>query len=62
MGDDQHWQGTCTLEEYVYSLLKKRMTDSEEFHALIRIYGRERLKKIWKEFKLIHDKRPDQHE
>jgi hypothetical protein len=45
------WEGACTLEDYVISIFEKKQTDSLEFKALLRVYGRERLEKIWREYK-----------
>lgn len=45
------WKGAWTLDDYVISLFEKKRTDSVEFKLLLRIYGRERLAKIWEEFK-----------
>lgn len=45
MGD---WEGTWTLEQYIISLFERGMTNSNEFKAMLYIYGREKLAAIWK--------------
>lgn len=40
----------ATLNDYVCSLFKEKKTDTPEFKALLRVYGREKLAKIWKDF------------
>jgi hypothetical protein len=46
--DSKLW---TTLEEYVISLFERKMTDSEEFKALINLYGRAKIVEIWNKFK-----------
>jgi len=45
------WEGAWKLEDYIISLFEKKQTESVEFNAMLRIYGRDRLVKIWEEYK-----------
>lgn len=40
-----------TLDEYVFSLFDARKTDSSEFKAILNVYGREKMLKIWERYK-----------
>lgn len=46
------WEGACTFDEYVISLFEEKKTSTEEFQLIMRVYGRERLEKLWKEYKI----------
>lgn len=41
-------QGT-TLEAWVIKMIQEKRTEEESFQAALRVWGRERLKKIWQE-------------
>lgn len=45
------WKGSWTLEDYVISLFDSKQTESSEFKALLSVYGRERMTRIWEDFK-----------
>lgn len=44
-----HWKDSWTLNDYILHMIKTKQTDSLEFQAMLRVYGREKLEKIWKE-------------
>lgn len=45
------WEQALTFEQYVITLFEQKLTRSDEFKALIRIYGRPKLEEIWKKYK-----------
>lgn len=40
----------ANLKDYVFYLFRTNQIQSKEFQALLKVYGRERLKEMWKEF------------
>lgn len=55
------WTGTWTLDDYIISLFKNKATESVEFKAMLRIYGRDRLVKVWEEYKATGGKHHEHH-
>lgn len=51
MEPNDTWKEAWNLEDYVIDLFKKKLTDTEEFKTLIRIFGRDKLAKIWLKYK-----------
>ncbi len=51
MSRETDWKGAWTLDDYVVSLFKSRLTEGVEFQALLRVYGRERMTQIWDDYK-----------
>lgn len=45
------WNGACTFDDYVISLFEEKKTKTDEFDLLLRVYGREKLEKLWKAYK-----------
>ena len=45
-----NWDGACTLEDYIISLVETKKINSAEFKTLLRIYGRDEIKKIWTDY------------
>lgn len=45
------WTGAWTLRDFVIDLFKQNKIDSDEFRLLIRVYGRDKLITIWKDYK-----------
>jgi hypothetical protein len=43
------WKGAWTLDDYIVNLIASKQTQSAEFQTMLRIFGREKLEKIWKE-------------
>ena len=65
MAEPMDWQRAWTFEAYIISLFEKKQTDSLEFKVMLRIFGREKLEKIWFEYKAKgkhHEHYPSGHE
>lgn len=43
------WRGACTLIDRVVYLNGRNETDSPEYQALLRFFGKEKLDRIWEE-------------
>jgi hypothetical protein len=46
-------QGHWNLEDYVMDLLERKLTHTDEFQALIRVYGRDKLKAIFEKWAVL---------
>lgn len=44
------WSEAKTLEDYVFELFENQATESKEFKALLRVFGREKMNDLWKKF------------
>jgi hypothetical protein len=53
------WSGAWTLENYVLSLFQKKQTQSPEFKILLKLFGREKLEKIWNKHRRIKTEQTD---
>lgn len=49
LSNEEMFKDTLTLGEYVFKLVKEKKTDSDEFKTLINLYGKERLRNLYKE-------------
>jgi hypothetical protein len=45
------WEKAWELSDYVSSLFEQNKTDTPEFQAMLRLYGREKLAKMWETWK-----------
>lgn len=50
--DGEDWQAAWGLEDYVIDLFKRKATDTPEFKTLLKVFGRDKILKIWEKFKL----------
>lgn len=48
--EDFDWSEATTWQDRVKFLFETKQTRSEEFQTYLRIYGKERLEKIWKDY------------
>jgi hypothetical protein len=51
MASEDPWKDSQTLEQYVFHLFETRQMDSVEFKAMLRVYGKEKIKDFWKKYK-----------
>lgn len=49
--DDDSPKEYWTLEDYAISLFKANRTDSDEFRALLSLFGRPKLADMWERYK-----------
>lgn len=45
------WTGAVTLRDYLTYLFKNNLTNSPEFKALLNLYGRPYIIKLWRDYK-----------
>ena len=55
--DPAPWPLCKTFEETIIFFIKNKLTKTEEFQAMLKYYGRQRLEQIWK--KHVEEKKSD---
>lgn len=50
------WKGSWTFEDYIFSLFDRKLTQSDEFQTMLRIYGKEKMSKLWEKYKTRPEK------
>jgi hypothetical protein len=45
------WTDAWKLDDYVISLFERKETHTNEFQTLLKIFGRPKLEKIWKDYR-----------
>jgi hypothetical protein len=48
-GAGNHWKGTWTLKDYIIYLVASRQTESHEYKTMVKIYGKEKIDRIWED-------------
>lgn len=49
--DQTDWEHSATLEDRVIEIFRRKETQLDEFQSYLRIFGREKLEKIWNDYK-----------
>lgn len=47
------WSDAWTLENYILSLFQQKQTETQEFKILLKLFGREKLEKLWNKHRRI---------
>lgn len=51
MNDNVTWKNASTLEQAVVRMLEEKKGKTPEFQSLVAYFGRERIEKIWKDYR-----------